>query len=368
MARPTKTARGPAPPHPPERNGSAPNPLRPAQKRSAPNVEPLKRRVTIADLARVLGMDKSSVSLALRDSPRVSEATRTRVRRAANEHNYSPNWAAKQLAGSSERAIGLVMPNTFECLVHPPVASTTQALARLTAPRGLTLNLFASEQLTDAPDEAALPLHADGLLVWGDVPATSTLRFSATYARPSIVLDPHHPSYAGYPGNALRIENRAGASAVVRHLAERGARHLTFVQVVSDHLGHVERWEATRQTWLAQSPPDTLDKVALSSLSDAQLKRIAGRAGAAIFCSNDRGAMQIWHRLQRLGISVPGDVKLAGFDGDEYGSLVGLTTALFDSEALAETAFDAILDLIAHGRTEIVDVAVPVVLRMGNTS
>lgn len=334
----------------------------------AAKLQPVKKRVTIADLARVLGMDKSSVSLALRDSPRVSEATRTRVRRAANEHNYSPNWAAKQLAGSTERAIGLVMPNTFECLVHPPVASTTQALARLTAPRGLTLNLFASEQLTDTPEDSPLPLHADGLLVWGDVPATSTLRFSATYARPSIVLDPHHPSYAGYTGNALRIENHAGATAIVRHLRERGARHLTFVQVVSEHLGHIERWHATRETWLQQNSADTLEKVALSGLSDAHLKRIASRAGAAIFCSNDRGAMQIWHRLQRLGLSVPGDVKLAGFDGDEYGSLVGLTTALFDSEALAETAFDAILDLIAHGRTEIVNIGVPVVLRTGSTS
>jgi DNA-binding LacI/PurR family transcriptional regulator len=145
----------------------------------------MKKRVTIADLARMLGMDKSSVSLALRDSPRVSEATRARVRRAANEHNYSPNWAAKQLAGSSERAIGLVMPSTFECLVHPPVVSTTQALARRTAPRGLTLNLIASEQLTGGTEDPTLPLHADGLLVWGDVPAASTLRFAAAYARAS---------------------------------------------------------------------------------------------------------------------------------------------------------------------------------------
>lgn len=325
-----------------------------------------KKRVTIADLARALGMDKSSVSLALRDSPRISEATRKRVRKAANEQNYSPNWAAKQLAGSSERAIGLVMPNTFECLVHPPVASTTQELARLAAPRGLTLNLIASELLVDAPE--ALPLHADGLLIWGDVPASSTSKLSEIYSRPTIVLDPHHPSYARYAGNALRIDNRRGASAVVTHLAQRGARHLTFVQFVSDHLGHAERWRGTRETWPEHGARDALEKVAYEELTDAQLERIAKRPGAAIFCSNDRGAMQIWHRLQRLGIAVPGDVKLAGFDGDEYGSLVGLTTARFDSEALATTAFDAILELIAHGRTDIVSETVPVTLRTGTTS
>jgi LacI family transcriptional regulator len=363
MARPTKTARGSAPLQVSERSSS-----RQAPKVSpVPKPEPMKKRVTIADLARVLGMDKSSVSLALRDSPRISEATRLRVRNAANEHNYSPNWAAKQLAGSSERAIGLVMPSTFECLVHPPVVSTTQALAQLTAPRGLTLNLIASEQLIDV-DEPMLALHADGLLVWGDVPAASAQRFSATYSRPSIVLDPHHPSYARYPGNALRIQNRSGASSVVEHLIERGAKHLTFVQVVAEHLGHIERWRGTRETWLAHSSPDTLQKISLEEATDAELKRIAERPGAAIFCSNDRGAMQLWHRMRQLGLGVPRDVKLAGFDGDEYGALVGLTTALFDSVTLAEMAFDAIVDLISNGRTELVEGAVPVVLRSGLTS
>jgi LacI family transcriptional regulator len=364
MARPTKTARGSAPLQDSERTSSRLAP----KVSTVPRLEPMKKRVTIADLARVLGMDKSSVSLALRDSPRISEATRLRVRSAANEHNYSPNWAAKQLAGSSERAIGLVMPSTFECLVDPPVVSTTQALAQLTAPRGLTLNLIASEQLIDAADEPVLALHADGLLVWGDVPAESTQRFSATYSRPSIVLDPHHPSYTDYPGNALRIQNRAGARAVVEHLIERGARHLTFVQVVADHLGHIERWRGTREAWLGHASAATLQKITLAEATDAELKRIAGRPGAAIFCSNDRGAMQLWHRMVQLGVRVPQDVKLAGFDGDEYGALVGLTTALFDSVTLAEMAFDAIVDLISNGRTEIVEGAVPVVLRSGLTS
>jgi len=328
----------------------------------------IPKRVTIADLARLLGMDKSSVSLALRDSPRVAEATRARVRRVANEHNYSPNWAAKQLAGSTGHAIGLVMPSTFDCLVHPPVVHTTQALAQLAAPRGLTLNLIASEQLAETTGEHILPLHADGLLVWGDVPAAATLRFSAAYSRPSIVLDPHHPSYAKYPGNALRIQNRAGASSVVKHLLDQGARHLTFVQVVADHLGHVERWKGTRHTWLEHAPPESLDHIALEDVTDNHLRRIASRKKAAIFCSNDRGAMQLWHRLHRLGIAVPADVKLAGFDGDEYGALVGLTTARFDSEALAEKAFQAILDLISHRVTEIGNASVPVTLHAGATS
>jgi DNA-binding LacI/PurR family transcriptional regulator len=95
----------------------------------------MQKRVTIADLAKILGIDKSSISLALRDSPKMSLATRARVQRAAREHNYTPNWAAKQLAGATGHAVGLVMPSAFACLSFPPVVHTIQALARLSAER-----------------------------------------------------------------------------------------------------------------------------------------------------------------------------------------------------------------------------------------
>jgi len=328
----------------------------------------MEKRTTIADLAKLLGIDKSSISLALRDSPKMSLATRTRVHRVAREQNYIPNWAAKQLAGSTNHAIGLVMPSAFACLSHPRVVQTVRALARLAAARGLTLNLIANEHLAEPKDRPLLPLHADGLLVWGDVPAPSTTWFSSAYARPSIVLDPHHPSYARYKGKAIHIRNKEGASAVVRHLYERGARHLTFVQVVTEHLGHEERWRGTKQAWLEHASATTLSKVLIDKLTDEDLKKIAKRSGASIFCSNDLGAMQVWHRLHRLGILVPQDVKLAGFDGDEYGALVGLTTALFDSEAMAQEAFSGLHRLITKDTDKFGQESIPITLRIGTTS
>jgi DNA-binding LacI/PurR family transcriptional regulator len=328
----------------------------------------MEKRVTIADLAKILGIDKSSISLALRDSPKMSLATRARVQRAAREHNYAPNWAAKQLASSSSHAIGLIMPSTFACLLHPNVMATIQHLARLSSERGLTLNIIANDQLMASPDQPLRPLHADGLLVWGDVPAASTLHFSSTYGRPSIVLDPFHPTYARYAGNNIRIRNKEGASALTRHLYERGAKHLTFVQVVTDHLGHEERWRGTRQTWLENASAETLRKVHIDEVTDEDLEKIAARRDGAIFCSNDHGAMQVWHRLRRLGVNVPKDVRLAGFDGDEYGALIGLTTALFDSQALAQRAFSGLYQLMTKDADKLGLESIPITMRTGSTS
>jgi DNA-binding LacI/PurR family transcriptional regulator len=328
----------------------------------------MQKRTTIADLAKLLGIDKSSISLALRDSPKMSVATRARVHRAAREQNYIPNWAAKQLAGSSSHAIGLVMPSAFACISHPRVVQTVQALARLAAAQGLTLNLIANEQLAASKDRPLLPLHADGLLVWGDVPAPSTTWFSSAYARPSIVLDPHHPSYARYQGSTIRIRNKEGASALVGHLYERGARHLTFVQVVTEHLSHEERWRGTKQTWLEHASAATLRKLHIDELSDQVLKKLAARGDAGLFCSNDLGALQVWHRLHRLGILVPQDIKLVGFDGEEYGAMVGLTTALFDSDTMAREAFSGLHRLITKDADKLGQVSIPLTLRIGTTS
>src|SRR5207244_2152524 len=244
---------------------------------------------------------------------------------------------------------------------------TTQALARLAANRQLTLNLMAHQQLAESTGENSLPLHADGLLVWGDVPAPAAVRFSSAYARPSIVLDPHHPSYAKYKGNTIAIDNRGGASAIARHLRERGAKSLVFVQIEDQHLSHIERWKGTKETWHELAGDSSLSKLTLDELTDAKLRELAARGSAAIFCSNDHGAMQVWHRLRRLGISPPGDLKLAGFDGDEYVELIGLTTAVFDSEALAAPAFTRLIALLSNQIQNVAD-AIPAARGTGSAT
>jgi DNA-binding LacI/PurR family transcriptional regulator len=226
---------------------------------------------------------------------------------------------------------------------------------------------MAHEQLAESNGENSLPLHADGLLVWGDVPAPAAVRFSSAYARPSIVLDPHHPSYAKYKGNTLAIDNRGGASALVRHLHERGTKTLTFVQVEDLHLSHVARWKGSKETWQELAQAESLSKLTLADLTDDKLRELAERGDAGIFCSNDHGAMQLWHHMRRLGISSPKDVRLVGFDGDEYGELVGLTTAVFDSELMAETAFTRLIGLLSNQLTSVTE-SIPVTVRTGTTS
>lgn len=328
----------------------------------------MRRRVTIADLAEMLGLDKSSVSLALRGSSKIGDATRMRVLEAARKEGYRPNLAARQLSSGTAQVVALVLPSAFAALANDVVVAAVQAMAQRAAEAGLMFGVISSDDLLkQAVNHTPSPLQPDGLLAWGDVPAEVTSAIAAL-GRPIIILDPNHVSYASYTGPAVRVDNAGGARAVVEHLLGRGARHLLFVQTRCDHLGHQQRWDGAREAWLAQRPANHLTRVFADDLADAALTQIAGQKASAIFCSNDFCAMQVWHRLQRLGIAVPGKILLAGFDGDRAGSLIGLTTAVFEGQTLGRRALELLEAHLAGNGTDSDQTLLPIRIRVGQTT
>ena len=184
-------------------------------------------------------------------------------------------------------------------------------------------------------------LKPDASLVWGDVPYES-VRNLLTADKRALVLDANHSSYSSYQGASVGLDNLGGGVRMARLMHERQARRLLFVQVLPNHLGHRERWQGARSEWILQHPIDSVSICQLEDLTDAHLLQFCAEPGAAILCASDGGAFTIWRRLQKLGLSAPRDTLLAGFDGDTHAIEVGITTAVFDSEGLAQAAFAAV--------------------------
>lgn len=319
------------------------------------------RKTTLADIARALGLDKSSVSLALRGSARISGETRDKVRKMAAELGYQPNAAARQLRVGGPLAVGLVLPSSFATLGSHVAVAVIQGIAKLAFAKGA---LFA---LMPSPGTGAAPFVPDGLLLWGDTPLEDVgplLRNGC----PFVVLDPNHPSYRDFAGAAVRIDNQGGAAAMVEHLVGQGAERLLFVKACGSHLGHEERWEGARSQWLKDRPLHTVSCCMLEELTDAHLLAFAAEPKGAVFCSNDDAAVKVWHKLARLGVK-PGSVALAGFDGIPQGEDLGLATVVVDAAAFARLAFDT----LAAAMGKLQDAprfypTLPVVVRAGGTT
>ena len=327
------------------------------------------KQITLAELGRVLGLDKSSISLALRGSSRVSATTRARVQAAARKYGYKPNLAARQLRNSGPQSVCLVMPAGMEPLAHSEPVATIRILTDVVGCSGLLFTIVSAPGLESMlSGRSGYPLLPDGVFIWGDVPA-DVAEACAQRDIPRVALDPNHPSYATYTGPLVRIDNRAGAAALTRHLMERGAQRLFFVQTTSRHLSHDDRYQAARQEWLTARGAQSLTFCYLDELGDEELRTFASEPRGAIQCSNDEGAVQIWHRLTRMGLQVPERVLLAGFDGNELGRLIGLTTAVFDAARLAETGWETLQEMMAAGQEDPAPQrTVPVALRVGRTT
>jgi DNA-binding LacI/PurR family transcriptional regulator len=294
--------------------------------------------VTLAQLGRVLDLDKSTVSLALRGSERIAEDTRRRVREAAERMGYRPNLAARQLKGGGPPTVlGLYLPGTLETLLTGVAVRTIQVLSQLAADDGMVFQLLTRRSASSRPG-----LDPDVALVWGDTPYDEAREVLAGKKR-ALVIDPNHLSYANYKGPAVRLDNRGVGAELARHLVERGAQRLLVVRVNAAHLGHGLRWEGARAEWIRHRGLGSVSMCEISELSDERLAELTRERGSAILCTNDAGGIVVWRRLQRLGARFPEDMRLASINGEPWTRALGLTTALFDSEGLARAAYAALL-------------------------
>ncbi|MCX6992657.1 MAG: LacI family DNA-binding transcriptional regulator [Kiritimatiellaeota bacterium] len=330
-----------------------------------------QRRVTLKKLAEILELDVSSISLALRDSPKISHQTRQRINDLANQYGYSPNMAARQLRSSTPQLIGLVLPSMMNALSNPMAGRTIQVLAELCTAKSIMFQILSVANLADSPEGQTISgLLPESLFVWGDVPC-QTIATKLLKNRPVIVLDPSHLSYAGYSGRCISVDNFSGGAAIARHLLELKTNRLLLVQVRTDHLGHNARLAGARQTWLKQRPAKSLTRCVMSELDDEALIKFVRQGNGAIFCSNDLGALQLWHRFVQLGLKMPDDVRLAGFDGEEAALLAGITTMIFDWHTLATTAMKTMFQLLttSDGSNSLpASIAIPAFLRRGQTT
>lgn len=275
------------------------------------------------------------------------------------------------MRSSSPRLVGLVLPAAMNALANPVAGRTIQVLAESCTAKGIVFQILSVANFAGSAERKTLAsLLPEALFVWGDVPRQN-IELRILQKRPVIVLDPSDPSYAAFSGRCVSIDNFSGGVEIARHFLGLKVRHLFLVQVMPDHLGHCARMEGARQEWLKYRPAGSVMNCKISELGDEELLKFVRGGKGAIFCSNDWGALQLWHRFARLGVKMPEDVRLAGFDGEEAALLAGITTMMFDWHTLATTAMEMMFRLISSSHEANLfphSVLIPAFLREGRTT
>lgn len=281
-----------------------------------------RRRVTIVDVAERAGVAISSVSSALNNRPGVSEETRRRILAAATELGFTPSLRGKSLSRKRAYAVGLVVQRDPDVLeLDPFFGAFIGGVESYLQGRDYALVLQMSsgaEQTLDRYRRLAADRRVDGVFLNELEVDDARLGLVQELGLPAVAVNPD----AGCPVPAVTQDSTGAIRALFGHLAAAGHRRVAHVAGPMNYLHSRQRAEAWRLA---------LDEFGLEAGvcvpgeftykgGLAAAEAIAADAGTtAVFCANDLSALGLIAGLGRRGVSVPGQVSVAGFDGIQLG-------------------------------------------------
>ncbi len=328
----------------------------------------------IKTVAERAGVSLKTVSRVLSDPDAVAEKTRARVLAAAEELNFVPDRRAQAMRSGRSGVIGLL---TDVVATTPCSIDIVRGVEAALAERNMSLLIGNLEHRSETPSSILRSFQAgrvEGVL------------YAASYHREIDDFEPMHlPSVLvncftrDERHLAIIPDEEDGGYLVGQHLLALGHRRIAYLSLAPDieatrlRLRGLER--AMREAGVSvkkgsllragQAHPGAFDQEeafarAWALLSDEQRP-------SAVFCGNDELAMQVYNAAAKLGLSIPGDLSVVGFDDHRLfseGLRPGLTTVALPYTAMGRLAVETLLNgEISEGAPRTVRVKGPLVVR-----
>lgn len=338
-----------------------PRPRKPEQAASPP---------TLADVASLAGVSTATVSRCLNSPEQVLKETRARVLRAVDELGYAPNAGARALASRRTDIVGAIVPTMENAIFARGLQAFQEELER----KGFTLLVSSSSYRQDLEETQIRKLvsrGADGLLLIGHDRADSSVEFLARREVPHVIawaVDDLTPG-----AGAVGFENAAAMRALAERALDLGHRRIGVIsapRATNDRARH--RVEGILAAVSSRGLPT--DDVHVIE-ADYSFETGAEAFGAlfapnwrptVVMCGNDVLAVGALERARAMGLRVPGDVSITGFDDIEIAAVTSprLTTVHVPHREMGRRAAEMLVGLISGDRGgETVRLETQVVLR-----
>ncbi|MFE2071460.1 LacI family DNA-binding transcriptional regulator [Streptomyces misionensis] len=334
------------------------------------------RRPTMKDIARRAGVSESAVSFALNGRPGVSDVTRERVRRVAEQLGWRPSTAARALSGEGAATVGLVLARPADTLgVDSFFLQLVSGIQEVLAERHLGL-LF--QVVEDVPDECAVyrrwwaEHRVDGVLVVD--PRTDDPRPALLdeLGLPAVVIggapDERHPGLS-----TVWADDAGAMASVVDGLYALGHRRIVHIAGLAG-LAHTERRIRTLRAEARRRGLTGVESIT-TDYSDAEgaaaTRRVLGSSAppTALIYDNDVMALAGVATATELGFSVPADVSVVAWEDSALCRMVKpwLSALSRDSVEFGRTAARELTALLDGGPAGTVRVPVPRLIERDST-
>ncbi|RAO46613.1 Catabolite control protein [Micromonospora noduli] len=313
------------------------------------HIRPPGQRVTIYDVAREADVSPSTVSRAFSRPSRVNSETAERIRRVAERLGYRTNPLARALTTSRTQMIALVIAD----ITNPVYAEIVRGAQEVAADGEYTTVLIDAQE-SDRLERAAVERTmstVDGIVLASSRMSDSAIRMVAKQ-RPVVVLN---RALADVP--CVVTDDPRGVRRAAEHLGELGHDHITYVAGPQASWPNGVRWRSLLEAGMELEIKVRQIGPFSPTLAGGEraAQELCARPATAVLAFNDQMAIGIIRGLSRMGVNVPGDVSVVGFDNILAADIVtpGLTTVAAPLYAEGSAATRHLLTMIegAPGHT-----------------
>lgn len=272
--------------------------------------------VSIADVAALAGVSTTTVSHALSGKRKVGAEVQARVLAAVKELGYTPGRSAQSLASGRTRILGLIVPD----IGNGYFAELAQGVEQSATLRGHNV-LLCTTGFDHEREKHALEMirsrAVDGVVYAAGAPPSNSELARLLGNLPLVLVDEEVP---GAEATAFVSDNRGGGRLAAEHLLDLGHRDVLVLEANADLVSSRDRIRGFTEVWAAAGAP--APRVASggftheggqAAVEPHSAAFVAGEL-TALFAANDLMALGAVDHLTSVGVEIPGDVSVVGFD------------------------------------------------------
>lgn len=309
--------------------------------------------VRLKDIAEKTGYSVNTVSLALRDSARLSKETRQKIQEIAKKLNYRPNQIAKSLVSRQSNIIGLIVTD----IRNPVLTHVAQAVEKELAAKKYGVLFGTSNDDIEIEKQVVEMFRArqvDGILAYPKSQQHMEHLYSLReegFPIVSLVKDPLGKV------DVVSVDDEVGAILATEHLIEQGHTKIGLVDTLSP-MGNKDKYNGYKKTMEAHNLKpifglnEDLNCHTLARGYKAMEKIMSqDEKPTAIFAVIDNFALGVLRWAAKNNVNIPNDIALVGFDNIEYGEYasVPISSMNYDVDKVSKLAVARLVELIAAG-------------------
>jgi LacI family transcriptional regulator len=321
----------------------------------AKETQGLKKRPTVADVARAAGVSMMTVSRAINNKPGLSDDLRQKILALADQMGYRPSQIAQGLATRQTSSVGLVVPDITNPF-YAPIARGAEDVAYEYGYSVFLINTIGSAEREAVALDSLWRKEIDGAILCSlrspaDVLEASAARFPAAVLFNRELKKPL-PNVV-----TINVNDQRGAQEAVEHLLASGRRQIAYLAGPSSSYSNQRRLEGYREalkTGGLPFDPQLVEAIQFPDIhhsTQAALKALLARRPEidGLFAFNDLIAISAMQTCQELGKAVPGDVAVIGADDIPLAAIIRpqLSTLHVNLAHIGRLAMRTLLEIFA---------------------